>query len=236
MKNHKKMLSVAAMLIGVVLLLVSCGGTSGDEGTSSSKTKYGTVPSRLEAIENLSSDAFNASLAGDFGKVSSSAYEINKGWKAFRNRAVKDGAYEDDVLDMDHAVKGLYQEAGHPTNRTLLARSANQISDAMDGLYAVYHPEVPPVILELVYLVRELELNGLDKDYTAAQADLSALRVVWSTLRNSALDQGGSDVVREFEHSMNLQQQYIDDRAQIQLVDESTVGVDLVDQLTNLFE
>ncbi|MCA9552913.1 MAG: hypothetical protein KC933_22955, partial [Myxococcales bacterium] len=129
-------------------------------GCSSQSPALSTVPSGLKDIESVAEDAYDKALAGDHAAVSADADSIDTAWNTFKTQAMTDGATAGLVASVDAAVSALKTVVTSTAGDLALARSANGVSAPMSGLFALYEDPVPPAVLELDYLGREVVLDA----------------------------------------------------------------------------
>jgi len=220
----------------MAVLLVGCSSDNGGSNSSSSdNSSTGQVPGELQTIESLAEDAFDMALGDDFAGVADAADKIDQDWKSYRPQAIKNGAANADLTNMDDAVSGLLADSANPVDAISLARSTNVISGVMDELFALYNPKIPVAVLELDYLGRELVLDGMEPDFTAATEDLDAMKTTWNDLKPKVENAGGADEAKDFDDSITKLQESIDSQDASQLIEQANVCLELVDALESVF-
>jgi hypothetical protein len=174
-------------------------------------------------------------LAENYSGVSAAAKEIDTRWKAFRAQAARDGVNESDLGNMDEAVNDLLRAAANPTGALRLARAVNAISGEMEILFEVYEPKVPPPVLQLDFLGREIALDGMEKNFASASADVDAMVLTWRRLRQTVLDAGGAQAAADYDESIICLQDALLARDAGALIEEANDNLELVDALENVF-
>lgn len=232
-------LTITALIL--VLLTGACGsggdGNSSDSGDDDDSSSSGEIPSKLNAIESLAEDTFDMALASDFASVADKASQLDQDWDAFRDQAKADGASDSVLTQMDQAVADLLDgsDAGF-TDPVIAARAANAVSAPMPDLFDLYNPQIPSAVLALDYLGREVVLDGMEEDFTAALTDVDAIQAEWDGLRPSLVDAGGSDVATAYDDSLAALRQDITDLNSDALIEEANVGLEIVDDMEKVFE
>jgi hypothetical protein len=193
------------------------------------------VPAPLRVLEGTAEDAYDQALANHAELVAKDATTLDTTWKGFRAQAVSDGVAEADAKTVDSAMSALGIAATSSAERVALARAANAVSAPMSKLYAIYGPKVPVAVLELDYLGRELELDGLENALAGASTHLDALDRTWTALRAQVVAAGGATQATAFDTSIS------DERAAIGHVDAAALSaaahaqLDLVDAVEHVF-
>ena len=219
----------------IFLTFAAAGCATADDGSPSGVLRNGETPNQLDAMESLAEDAFDMALGENYAGVSAAAREIDTRWKAFRTQAARDGVNESDLRNMDEAVSDLRRAAANPAEPLSLARAANSVSGEMEILFEVYDPPVPPAILQLDFLGREIALDGMEKNFASASADVDTMVLTWRRLRQTVLDAGGAQAAADYDESITRLQTALLARDANALVEEANDNLELVDALENVF-
>ena len=224
------------MMFRLVLALALVFGTA--TSACAAKTKsLKKVPSGLSRVESAAEDAYDHALAGDHTRLSRSVATAAAGWKRFRATAKKDGASASTLAKMDSAVASLVAaNAAAKGERPKLARVANAVSESMEALYALYSPTVPPAILTLDYLGREVVLDAQMSDLKAAAGHVSALDAKWGSVRKAVLDAGGKAAAAAYGASLTKLHDALTAGDAATVASVANDGLELVDGLENVFE
>ena len=194
-----------------------------------------TIPAPLDAIEGLAEDCFDQALASNNSQFAHSAHTLDSKWRGFRAQAVRDGAAAQNVSDLDAAVAALNNIATHVGTSVAMARAANAVSAPMDNFFALYSPVVPPTLMELDYLGRQLVLDGMEGDFALAGSHLANLQNRWQSVKGTVVAAGGTNQAASYEISLARLQDLIAGRADASLIQEANAGLDLVDLMESLF-
>lgn len=205
-------------------LLGACAGSS-------------SIPATLADIEGTAEDAYDKALVSDYAAVSDDASALDSGWASFRDQAATDGAADADLSAMDDAIAGLVSAAADQPNLTdlELARAANAVSGPMDELFALYDDPVPASVLALDYGGREVSLDALEVDMTAALSDIGTLETVWGDVKQQVLDAGGDAEAADYDTSLATQADLANAGDATGLLTESNNGLEIVDSLEGVF-
>jgi hypothetical protein len=194
----------------------------------------GAVPAALSSIEGTAEDSYDKALAGDLAAVATDAASIDAAWQGFRAQAGADGATSTMLAATDAAVATMVTAAAG-SDGMAAARAANGVSAAMPDLFALYQPAVPPALLALDYLGRELVLDAREADFGGAVAHLADLQATWQSARSLIVDAGGAAAAASYDQSVASLQADIDAASGATLEIEAQTGLDLVDTMEQLF-
>jgi hypothetical protein len=220
-------ISRSAVLVALVLI----------PACSEDPPPYGEVPAALQEIEGTGEDAYDRALLSDTAAVAADADKLDKAWKGFRATAIADGAAEADAKALDQAIAGLVAAAAvTPVDAISLARAANAVSGPMDELFALYDPKVPAPVLALDYLGREVALDGLADDPSAATPDIDAIEAGWGALRPQVIDAGGSKQAADYDQSIAAERSAVASGDAEMLVNTANAQLELVDALEKVFD
>lgn len=217
----------------LALLLLT---TFADSGCGGGQTSPGTVPAPLADIEGTAEDAYDKALVSDFAAVAAGAASIDGAWRSFRAEAGSAGAAAEVVSQMDEAVSGLVSASATPTDAAVLARAANAISAPMDELFALYETAVPPAVLALDYLGREVVLDARQGTLADATRHIDAIEDTYGTVRPGLLAGGGERPAAEYEASIDAMRADVSTEDAAALETDANVGLELVDAMEGVFE
>lgn len=193
------------------------------------------LPRALDTIESAAEDAYDQALASRFSEVSDSAAVLAREWSGFRRQAVADGASPTDVDELDSSIARLQKIATTGRSRVEVARAANAVSAPMPDLFALYRTEVPAPVLALDYLGREVALDALESDFTAATRDLDSLEQTFDPLRPELLDAGGAQVAESYRAALAEQRRAVASADAKGLRASANRGLELVDSMERVF-
>ena len=224
--NTRGLLLVAGFVGLASSLLAGCV-RSGGPATS--------VPSALTAIEDTAEDAYDQSLASNAPGVEADANELNDAWQSFRPRAQTDGASTNVLDTMDRSITELRSVASNPPGDVELARAANAVSAPMDELFALYEPPVPPAVLELDYLGREVVLDARESDFDGSTTHVNSIEVTFGSIRDELIADGGQQEAADFASSITAMRADIEAGDAGQLETDANVELELVDVMEGVF-
>jgi hypothetical protein len=230
-------LMIAAVVAGLVVFAVlGCGGSSGEaeEGEESAETL--NVPASLGATESDAEGVVELALLADRAGMRT---------KAAKLKADADDAASGPLADVDVGAEELRQlreraarvdELAREDGMTLeVALAANAVSALMPRLFAHFEVTVPPEVLELDYLEREVELRSRIHEDQAVSMTITQLRRTWQQLRPQVIDAGGKETAALFAKHVAALQRLRRKGDESALQREARNGLELVDGLERVF-
>ena len=194
-----------------------------------------SLPDALSTLEGDAEHAYDVALVEDYAKLSETTASIDTQWSDFRATAEADGASADVLGAVDAAVAGLLDAADAQGGAAAAGRAANAVSEHMPDLYDLYGPKVPVQILALDYQGREVVLDGMDTDFTAASSDVDMLATTWGGVRQQVVDAGGDQEASDFDASVEALKGLAAGTDGQALIDEANNNLELVDVLEGVF-
>jgi hypothetical protein len=182
-------------MISCVLLATATGCAIDPQAdTSLEKVSAQTlaIPAELDAIEGAAEHVVDSALVGDPAAVAAGLAEIQAAWDVYRTYAAADGAPKSARRALEEAIEELEGSVEEGDTNTKLARVANAISAPMPRLFAVYHPQIPPIVLELDYLGRELLFDALETTASKGKRHLTRIKTTWNAFRPTVVMAGGA--------------------------------------------
>ena len=220
------------LILSLLLPLAACSSCGGSEGAEPAD---GNVPAALLGIESAAEDVYDKALSGDLAAVAADAATLDGDWQAFRPQAQAAGATDAVLGATDQAVAGLTAAAAG-SDGLAMARAANAVSAAMPDLFSLFQPAVPPALLTLDCLGRELALDGKETDFTAAAGHLASLSAAWEGARAQVLAAGGATQASQYDASLSALDADASASDAGKLVSDANAGLDLVDEMEKLFQ
>jgi hypothetical protein len=166
----------------VCLLLVACGTSYVDP-----------IPTQLATIEGEAEGVVDSALKNDLVAGRQHAMTVASSWAAFRPSAVTAGASAVLLMQVDAAIGNLTIVASNAAASSIeFARAGNAVSAPMEDMCSLYNPQIPPTLLTLDYLGREIQLDARVADYVHAESSLRRAEQIWSVLTPSVVAKGGA--------------------------------------------
>lgn len=119
---------------------------------------------------------------------------------------------------------------GASTLRVSLA--ANSVSQLMPGFYARYQDPVPPTVLKLDYLDRQVQLDARGGHRAKLRATVRQLDATWQQLRPQLVQAGGVNVAKAYDQHVNALKRGGTATA---IQKQAVHGLDIVDQMEGVF-
>jgi hypothetical protein len=194
----------------------------------------GTVPGPLSTLEAQAEDIMDIVPGGAWEQIRADAAAIREAWGEYGNRAGDDRtpqAFQDALVE---ALDRL-QTASEAKDAEGTLQAANDLSAAVVDLFTVYHPATPTDLGWLDVLGRQVILDADAGDYPSAMESVANISAIWARLKPVILAQDGSDVVAQFESSLEQQQAALDKEDAAALKEVANSALELVDVMEKLF-
>lgn len=190
---------LGAVCLSIAVCSSGCGSSGGgSERGEGPEPQPRDVPTALRGIEGEAETAYDKALMLDLAGVDAAARAIVDSWQSYKVEAIGAGADAATVQGMDASVAAFGNLAAASHDHLALARAANGVSAWMGALFSLYAEPVPPDVIELDYRGREMVLDALLPDLTAAADDLAALDGIWRRVRPLVESAGGGTEAAEF--------------------------------------
>ncbi len=190
------------------------------------------IPRRLDRIESLAEDAYDAALAGKQAAVRNKAEALARLWAAYRPHALAPAPVLEATAD---AVARLTHAATQGASRLALARAANAVSAHIADLYAPYHPAIPAPVETLDYLGREVALDAMAHDLAGASAHLKTLRATWAPLRVRVVARHGKGTAKAFDRALEAMSAALTAKDPGRLLRAANHTLEVVDRVERVF-
>jgi hypothetical protein len=214
------------------IAVVACGhGAEPDAALPQDASAKRGIPQAVLDFESLAEDAYDTALNGDLAALRKAAAALEAHWKKLRKAVVRDGLKDASARALDKSVARLSSLSGTSTDRVELARAANAVSDTMDDIFALYHPKVPPEILSLDFLGREIVLDCKATDARAAARDLKTLEKEWAGLRPKVIKAGGSKEATDMDGALRAARDALLGPDWAELQKQAEAELELVDSM-----
>jgi hypothetical protein len=226
----------SASSLAVLSLLAMFGSVGcGAAGTGVQQPGRGGPVSELLAIQQGATRIYQEALGEQFTEVVAGLDELEAAQRRLRASAERDGAPDDALHALADAVVALRWAATDRDSGAVVARAATRVIGATEGLVAFYRPTVPREALALEVLGRELAVDGMVADLSAAAGHARELQVAWEAVRARVLAQGGTRSVDAYDASVRAVQQAIDARDAPRLVNIANRGLQLAAEIHAVF-
>jgi hypothetical protein len=211
---------------------VACGqGAEPDSDTLQNATAARAVPKPALDFEAKAEDAYDTALKGDVAGVRAAAASLGDLWKKLRKIVQRDRLSSATIRALDKAVARFSSLSATSTDRVQLARAANAISDPMDDVFELYHPKVPPTLISLDFLGREIVLDCKESALQPAASHLKALEPEWAGLRPKVVKAGGSTQATNLDDALAAARKAIGSQDFAELEKRAQAVLDLVDSM-----
>lgn len=224
----------------IALLAAGLAGCNGGQPpkappASSSATGNGPIPPALRTVESASEDAIDDALAGNRAGAVTKALRLQKAASgpvptALRKAGVSERRIADFKARADR-VAALAPKA----DLLQVALASNHAFEAVAGFFALYDSRVPAVVTTLDYLDFEAKLRAKAGDLTAVRRVVGRLGHTWTALKPTVISAGGSKAAAAFSAHVEAMHRLVGAGDQKRLVHEAQHGLDLVDEIEEVF-
>ena len=232
---------VAALLAtGVLVFVTACGEPASPQQAARTPTPAqtappasSTVPPQLTRAESAAEDVIGFLESREPAKSKAEAGVL-------ANLAHGQTATVLDLAGVPALRIKAFQQRAERTRRLssssarplAVSLAANSVSQLMPRFYARYHDPVPPGVLKLDYLDREVELRSKAGQRPKVRRAVLNLEATWDQIRRRLIRRGGAKVARAYDrHVRKLERGATAAAIQRQAVH----GLDLIDKMEGVF-
>jgi hypothetical protein len=195
--------------------------------------KASTVPASVKRAETAAEDVIgnlDKGLAAKWRAEAQLLRALTHGRAAADLRSSGVPALKIGVLQQRADRVAQLSAAGAPALDVSLA--ANRVSRLMPSLYAHYTDPVPPAVLKLDYLEREVQLQSRAVQPARERAAVDSIRSTWAKVRPGLVKAGGAKVAAGYDAHVRALGLAVQPAV---LQHEAVRGLDLVDQMESAF-
>lgn len=116
-----------------------------------------------------------------------------------------------------------------------LARAANAVSAPVDAFFALYEDPVPPPVLRLDSLGREVVLDARDGDFGAASGHVDQFSTTFGQVRDALIADGGEAESTAFINDINSMRDDITAADATKLATDANDALEVVDGMEGVF-
>ncbi|MEA2467293.1 MAG: hypothetical protein QOJ57_1419 [Thermoleophilaceae bacterium] len=225
---------VGAGVGGAIAAATSSAGTTVPTvAPPAAAVKASTVPASVKRAETAAEDVISNLEKGLPAKSKAEAQLLRSlahGRAAADLRSSGVPALKVGVLQQRADRVAQLSAAGAPALDVSLA--ANDVSRMMPSLYAHYTDPVPPAVLKLDYLEREIQLQSQATQPARERAAVNSLRATWAKVRPWLVQAGGAKVAIAYDAHVKALGAAAQPAA---LQQEAVKGLGIVDQIEAVF-
>ena len=224
MKKRIQLLTL--LLVVVATALTGCGRKP--------TVSNGVVPDSLQTIEGAAEDIIDLVPLGNWKKIDADVVSIADTWQTYQPQAGKDGASQSIQAALSTSLAEL-QTASTAKDSAATMQSANDLSAMVVELFDIYKPKTPPDIGRLDVWERQIVLDVAANNFEAATTSLAKVKAIWESVKSSVLEHNGKNVAAKFEDSIATQENDLNAKDSVALVNEAKNGLKIVDALEQLY-
>ena len=233
------------LVTGLVLLVTAsfagCGDSDQNKSAKPSTDRQPSpevrqpVPNVLTEVESAAEDTVDFAREGNRPEVIATTQKLRRlaqgrAAATLRRAGVADARIRA-LQDRSRRVTQLARNS----DPLQISLAANQVSALMPEFYARYSDPVPPDVLELDYLDREVQLRSRAGDADAARAAAVKLSAIWPRLRARLTAAGGAKVALDYGRHVAAVGRLAAGRKRRALQKEASHGLAVVDLIENVF-
>jgi hypothetical protein len=239
----QKLILTLALVAIVLPTTTGCGdsdeskttATTGTTTTPATKKAAGRVPASLGEVESGAEDLIDQARSGDRTQVVRTARAVRRATKGEAAADLrKAGVAAARIADLQERAR-LLETLAPRAKLIRVSLAANAISALMPELYGRYEDPVPPAVLKLDYLDREVQLRSLAGDRASVAPAVATLSATWTALRPKVIDAGGDRVAARYARHVSSMRRLARRRDERALQNEAVTGLELVDELERQF-
>ncbi len=227
--------------------LAACGDSSSKQATAASPqsaaastTKHSTVPTSLKRAETAAEDVITYLEHGKTPK-SPPASQLSRAEATTLRRLAhgqaaaelkRAGVTQGQIREFRQRADRVDQLSRGGSSKLQVSLAANHVSQLMPGFYARYQDPVPPAVLRLDYLDRQIELRSMAGQTGQVRRLVTAEGSTWAKLRPQLVAAGGNDVARQYDAHLQALKQ---DKSPTAVQKQALSGLDIVDLMETAF-
>jgi hypothetical protein len=112
-----------------------------------------------------------------------------------------------------------------------LARAANNVAGSLADIFLTYSPTLPPDVILLQYLGREVILDATQYDFSGTVADIDTMETVWTRLRDPLIDRGSSQDVEHLDMLLRTLREDLETDETAKLLEDAKHLLPLLEQI-----
>lgn len=196
-------------------------------------TLTSTVPRSVTRAETAAEDVIGFLEKGQPAKSRAEARLLQQ---LAHGRAATDltkgGVTAAQVTEFQRRADRVAQLSASAAPRLQVSLAANHVSQLMPAFYGRFHDPVPPSVLKLDYLERQVQLSSIAGSKAGVRSNVAVIAATWTTLRPAVVAAGGASVARSYDaHVQTLQKKASPDSVQKQAL----LGLGIVDNIEKAF-
>jgi len=227
---HMRLIGGRFLAPAVLAALVAlCAGAA----TSLAAGAKQPLPQLLEATESSAEDLIDYALAADRGRVVAGARKLERTTAQAVPVLRKAGLSDEELSDLRERAARV-AEVSSSGRFITVALAANAVSEVMPGLYGHFAVAVPPSVLMLDFLEREVQLRARAEQKARVPGLVHRVAGTWSGLRARVVSRGGNREAAAFDKHV-VAMKRLAPVAGSALQREAAAGLELVDDLERVF-
>jgi hypothetical protein len=237
--NHKLQRGVAGGL-AVLVLGASAGGIAtattgkGPPASPAPAAPAGSpVPVNVKRAETAAEDVIRYMEQGKVAKARAEANTLKTlAHTSVAAHLARAGVAQSTIRALQKRADQVAQLSTSGASRLSVSLAANHVSQLMPAFYAGYQDPVPPAVLQLDYLDRQIQLGSMAGQTGQVKRLVNGQSATWAKLRPQLVAAGGTQLARQYDAHLQALKR---DRSPTAVQMQALKGLDLVDQIEKAF-
>jgi hypothetical protein len=222
------------MLAGLIATSASAQGYGKSNPDTTGQSRKTVSLGSLLAIQAATEDIQDFALVKDWARVGSDVTTLEAAWARY------DSLGKDPMAYMLHTALGnnlsQLKAALKGKNSTSAIQSASNLSFAIGNLLATQHSAVPPDLLLMEILERQISTDGAAKNFQGAERSFDKLKMIWDRTRGKVQDRKGYELAGKYSASLRAQEIALSVHDGPATGNEASKGLALLQNIKDLFK
>jgi hypothetical protein len=225
-----------ALILGLVIATsaFALSHNSATPDTTAQNRKTVALGSLL-TVQAAAEDIQDFTLIKDWDRVGTDVATLEAAWARFDSLKGKDP-----MENMLHTTLGnnlsQLKDALQGKNSTSAIQSASNLSFAIGNLLATQNSPVPPDLLLMEILERQISTDGAARNFKGAERSFDKLKMIWERTRGNVQDRHGFELAGKYSASLRAQEIAIKVDDGPAMGTEATKGLALLQIIKELFK
>jgi hypothetical protein len=188
----------------------------------------------LLAIQAATEDIQDFAIVKDWARVGSDVATLETAWARY------DSLGQDPMANMLHTALGnnlsQLKDALKGKNSTSAIQSASNLSFAIGNLMATQNSAIPPDVLLMEILERQISADAAAKNFKGAERSFDKLKMIWDRTKGKVQDHKGYELAGKYSASLRAQEIAISVDDGLATGNEASKGLALLQDIKGLFK
>jgi hypothetical protein len=231
---RKPLITITIMLVGLSANSALPQGYNKTTPDTTGQSRKTVSLGALLAVQTAAEDIVDFAMVKDWVRVGSDVAALEAAWARY------DSLGRDPMANMLHTALGnnlnQLKEALKGKNSTSAIQSASNLSFAIGNLLQTQHTVIPPDLLLMEILERQLSADGAVDNFLGAERSFDKLKMIWDRTRGKVQDRKGFELAGKFTASLRAQEIAIGVDDGPATGNEASKGLALLQDIEKLFK